>query len=844
MSFDTDIKPKIEFSGYANAADEAAILAVVKQAYDGSATAKAMIDTWLATAGHKITFKYENKALSGYTITTGGVTSGTGEMHVDVTAVTGASYITPTGKAVADTLLTAVVHELGHALTGRKDNYNTATPDYKGDNVTFVNTMYTELGLDAQLSYIAYDASGTIHKLDYQYTNGAAIDDAVTVITGVSYSPGGNFNSSNAANTRDLLIGDASANTLETGGGNDFLFGGGGNDTLSGGAGTDTAVYIGSALDYDIRRNDDGTWAVKHLRGAKDAGSDTLQNMEKIQFDGGKVYDLAKHGMTFQTDFALVIDTTGSMGSSINSVKAQANALIDAAFGGGTADARIGVVGFKDTTNGEPSSIILPFTDQDVFADRKAAAIAAINSITVGGGGDTPETDFDGLIKALDGSMGKWRVGAGILRIALFTDAPVKDTALAGTVTALASSIGASITAHAAVNGSGGAVDTFDLSFPAAAGASANGRAEPTDPSSDGSAPYTPANDPIVPDTTTSQVQIFTIYTNSGTPPTPLSDIAAANGGAALSAPTNDDLVAALMAIISAPSAPVITGLTPATDDGASNSDGVTSIAAPVITGTATAGTTITVLSDGATLGTTTADGAGAWSFTPASPLAEGAHNITATAADSGGNTSAPSAAFALTIEAGSSDILVHDTTTDSRVAASGTSYSGPVAGLSSQYINLSPDGLAIAVATDGWFIHSGAGDDAIAAHGGTNVLDGGGGSNFLTGGSGPDTFFVDQRGATGDIWSTIVGFAAGDGATLWGINPHDFRLDWRNDEGAAGYTGLTLHASAGGMPTTSLTLAGYSALDLAARNLRIVFGTDSASGSDYMHIGGAGGPV
>ena len=153
------------------------------------------------------------------------------------------------------------------------------------------------------------------------------------------------------------------------------------------------------------------------------------------------------------------------MGSSINSVKVQATNLKDSLFAGGTLDSRIGVVGFKDTTNGEPSSVILPFTDQNSFAARKAAAISAIQSITVGGGGDLPETAYDGLRLALDGHMGEWRAGAGILRIALFTDAPAKDGALAGQVTALAKSIGATFVPTASFLMVGGGVDTFSVSI-------------------------------------------------------------------------------------------------------------------------------------------------------------------------------------------------------------------------------------------------------------------------------------------------------------------------------------------------------------------------------------------
>jgi von Willebrand factor type A domain len=221
---------------------------------------------------------------------------------------------------------------------------------------------------------------------------------------------------------------------------------------LEGGEGDDTAVYYGKQLDYDIRKNLDGSWTVNNVRGAKDAGSDTLKNIEFVQFDGDKIddpkktYELKKKGLTFQADFALVIDTTASMGSSIDSVKAQASSLIDAVFADGKNDGRMGVVGFKDTTEGEPPQVLLPFTDQDDFAERKSAAIAAIDAITVDGGGDPPETAYDGLRLALNGSMGQWRFGAGTLRVALFTDAAAKDGELADEVNALANRIGAIVT--------------------------------------------------------------------------------------------------------------------------------------------------------------------------------------------------------------------------------------------------------------------------------------------------------------------------------------------------------------------------------------------------------------
>jgi Ca2+-binding RTX toxin-like protein len=179
------------------------------------------------------------------------------------------------------------------------------------------------------------------------------------------------------------------------------------------------------------------------------------------------------------------------------------------------------------------------------------------------------------------------------------------------------------------------------------------------------------------------------------------------------------------------------------------------------------------------------------------------------------------------------------DTTTNTAMVAVGDAYTGPVVGLQHQYINTTSDNINLTASSPNWFIHSGSGEDAIAANGGINVLDGGTGSNFLTGGSGTDTFFVDNRGATADIWSTVVGFHSGDSATVWGVTPQDFALNFVDGQGAGGFTGLTLHATAAGKPTASLTLAGFTQADMNNGRLSVQFGTDPASGSAFMFIHG-----
>ena len=185
-------------------------------------------------------------------------------------------------------------------------------------------------------------------------------------------------------------------------------------------------------------------------------------------------------------------------------------------------------------------------------------------------------------------------------------------------------------------------------------------------------------------------------------------------------------------------------------------------------------------------------------------------------------------------------NFLITNVTTWASSSAAGDAYNGPVAGLLHQCITVSTDNLNIAATGPYAFIHSGSGDDALAVGwgGGNNVLDGSTGSNFLVGGAGQDTFFVDDRAAAADIWSTVVNFHSGDDATIFGVTPSDFALDWQDGQGATGLTGLTLHAVAPGKPVASITLVGYTKADLGGR-LSVSFGNEQGTADPYMFIHG-----
>ena len=157
------------------------------------------------------------------------------------------------------------------------------------------------------------------------------------------------------------------------------------------------------------------------------------------------------------------------------------------------------------------------------------------------------------------------------------------------------------------------------------------------------------------------------------------------------------------------------------------------------------------------------------------------------------------------------------DVTANTSFADTATAYTGPVDYLQEQYIWANSHNVAISDRSPNSFLKGGAGGDALQVFNGNNVLDGGGGSNFLIGGTGADgdndTFFVDSRGSV-ETWSTIVNFHPGDQATIFGFHPGVSTLPYTASDGAAGYTGLTIHSEINGAGTGilgSMTFTGIT---------------------------------
>lgn len=139
-------------------------------------------------------------------------------------------------------------------------------------------------------------------------------------------------------------------------------------------------------------------------------------------------------------EFAILSDTTGSMGGAINSVKAQALDIVNLAFARDP-NARIGVFGYNDPD-------VQTFTN---LTNDKSAVISAINSLYAIDGGDTPEMTYHGIYNAANSN---WSENS-VKRIFIFGDAPAKDEYFKETALAALKSNGITIEVFAIQTGGG-----------------------------------------------------------------------------------------------------------------------------------------------------------------------------------------------------------------------------------------------------------------------------------------------------------------------------------------------------------------------------------------------------
>lgn len=226
-------------------------------------------DSWQATA-----MSYFSQTDNTYIAATGASRAYTvTPMAADILAIQDL-YGAPSGVRAGDT-----VYGRNSTAGGYMDNLAALS-----DAVTW--TIYDGGGVDTlDLSGFAAD-----QKIDLRAESAAAaatyVSDAMGAKGNLMIAPGTVIENAVGGDGNDTLIGNAAANRLAGGGGNDRLEGGGGNDTLVGGNGRDTAVYSGRQGDYEVADAGDGVWTVRHTASPASEGTDRLEGMEVVHFDG------------------------------------------------------------------------------------------------------------------------------------------------------------------------------------------------------------------------------------------------------------------------------------------------------------------------------------------------------------------------------------------------------------------------------------------------------------------------------------------------------------------------------------------------------------------------------
>lgn len=252
-----DILNKFNFEAAFEAADVEMIRVAIRNIYSQSAIARQMLLSLEQQIPLKPNFVNSNiesfnsdntfSSMGALEELVPGIIGGgsdTPSIAFNVQSLHNSTYISTEGKAVKDTIQTALVFELVSFIYKLGD---TNTPGETSDAISFANTILNEMGLAERASDLAYDETGNTHIANYEYTHGQSIDRAFTLLS--ENTGEDNIDTSSGDIFSDLVIGNERKNTIRSGTGDDFLHGGAGNDRLYGGEGDDFLVG-GEGADY------------------------------------------------------------------------------------------------------------------------------------------------------------------------------------------------------------------------------------------------------------------------------------------------------------------------------------------------------------------------------------------------------------------------------------------------------------------------------------------------------------------------------------------------------------------------------------------------------------------
>src|SRR6476660_2483436 len=190
-------------------------------------------------------------------------------------------------------------------MYGANFNYNGGNTVYKWDPNTgqeFVNGVGQATPGANRIFMTVWDGGGNDTNDFSNYTTNLSINlqpgGWTTASTAqLAYLGNGHYAIGNIANALlyqnnpasliENAIGGSGSDTITGNTANNKITGGAGNDTIDGLSGSDTAVYSGSSTNYQVTQNAGGSWTVADLRSGSPDGTDTVSNIEWLQFNDG-----------------------------------------------------------------------------------------------------------------------------------------------------------------------------------------------------------------------------------------------------------------------------------------------------------------------------------------------------------------------------------------------------------------------------------------------------------------------------------------------------------------------------------------------------------------------------
>ncbi|MDX6584537.1 MAG: hypothetical protein QOI10_3721, partial [Solirubrobacterales bacterium] len=332
----------------------ALIQAALVKLYNGSATARALIDQGGGLTTDAEGVSRFTKQITIYKCPDPGnsiALPGQNIIAINTDIVNNLVWIGVDGKLHKEVLEDTVIHELVHAITGRLDYtdplspvaYNAANYNFPGPTQNVANQVMLELGYGPdfrQAGYLATVGAGSSLRSDLSYTEGNLVSGAVLLrdrtddggpnvdVSQNTFSYLGDslygtaLNSDLAGNKNLLIIGDSRNNQIKGNVGNDYLYGGTGNDTISGGSGndlihgglqktaisadgTDTADYSSAPNAIHVNIDSNAATSSEKMDGLTPiivsddgyGGRDRLFSIEKIKL--GEKNDIVTIGATF-----------------------------------------------------------------------------------------------------------------------------------------------------------------------------------------------------------------------------------------------------------------------------------------------------------------------------------------------------------------------------------------------------------------------------------------------------------------------------------------------------------------------------------------------------------------